>query len=153
MKILVKRTYKKTNYTIGNLYINDQWFCNTMEDVDKGLTQSQPSSYIYNVKRCGDVAIPAGTYNIDMDTVSPKYSKREKYKSIDGKLPRLEDVPGFEGILIHCGNTHEDSKGCILVGKNKLKGRVCKSTTTFFNLYKILQDAKNKGEEITITIE
>lgn len=153
MKILVKRTYKKTNYTIGNLYINDQWFCNTMEDVDKGLTQSQPSSYIYNVKRCGDVAIPAGTYNIDMDTVSPKYSKREKYKSIGGKLPRLEDVPGFEGILIHIGNTNKDTEGCILVGKNKLKGRICESTTTFFNLYKTLQDAKNKGEEITITIE
>lgn len=153
MKILVKRTYKKTDYTIGNLYIDDQWFCNTMEDVDKGLTQSQPSSYIYNVKRCGEVAIPTGTYNVDMDTVSPKYSKKEKYKSIDGKLPRLEDVPGFEGILIHCGNTHEDSKGCILVGKNKLKGRVCESTTTFFNLYKILHDAHNKGEEIILTIE
>lgn len=153
MKILVKRTYKKADYTIGNLYIDDQWFCNTMEDVDKGLTQSQPFSYICDIKRCGDVAIPAGTYNINMDTVSPKYSKREKYKSIGGKLPRLEDVPGFEGILIHCGNTHEDSKGCILVGKNKLKGRVCESTTTFFNLYKILQDAHNKGEEIILTIE
>lgn len=153
MNIVIKRLYKKSDYTIGDLYINNQWFCNTLEDVDRGLKKEDPLSYIMKYKRFCNIAIPTGTYEITLDEVSPKFSKVEKYKTIQGKLPRLQDVPGFEGILIHIGNTNKDTEGCILVGKNRLKGRVCESTDTFFKLYKTLQDAKNKGEEITIKIE
>lgn len=153
MNIVIKRLYKKSDYTIGDLYINNQWFCNTLEDVDRGLKKEDPLSYIMKYKRFCNIAIPTGTYEITLDEVSSKFSRVEKYKTIQGKLPRLQDVPGFEGILIHIGNTNKDTEGCILVGKNKLKGRVCESTTTFFNLYKILHDAHNKGEEIVLTIE
>lgn len=153
MNIVIKRLYKKSDYTIGDLYINNQWFCNTLEDVDRGLKNSDPLSTILQNKRFGNTAMPTGTYEITLDEVSPKFSKIEKYKTIQGKLPRLQDVPGFEGILIHIGNTNKDTEGCILVGKNKIKGRVCESTDTFFKMYKTLQTANNKGEKITLTIE
>ena len=153
MNILIKRTYKNPDYTIGDLYINDEWFCNTLEDTDRGLKKEDSLSYILKYKRYSNIAIPKGTYELDLDQVSPKFSKVDKYKSIQGKLPRLKDVPGFEGILIHIGNTTKDTEGCILVGKNKLKGRVCQSTDTFFKLYKLLQDAENNGENLVITIE
>lgn len=153
MKITIKRTYKKSDYTIGNLYIDNQWFCNTLEDTDRGLKKEDPLSKILQYKRYASTAIPTGTYDIILNEVSPKFSKVEKYKSIQGKLPRIEDVPGFDGILIHIGNTNKDTEGCILVGKNKLKGRVCESTDIFFKLYKVLQTANNKGEKITLTIE
>lgn len=153
MNIVIKRLYKKSDYTIGDLYINNQWFCNTLEDVDRGLKNSDPLSTVLQNKRFGNTAIPTGTYEITLDEVSHKFSKVEKYKTIQGKLPRLYDVPGFEGVLIHIGNTNKDTEGCILVGKNKLKGRVCESTDTFFKLYKTIQDAHNKGEKITLTIE
>lgn len=153
MNILIKRTYKNPDYTIGDLYINDKWFCNTLEDTDRGLKKEDSLSYILKYKRYSNLAIPKGTYELVLDQVSPKFSKVEKYKSIQGKLPRLKDVPGFEGILIHIGNTTKDTEGCILVGKNTLKGRVCQSADTFFKLYKLLQDAENKGENIVITID
>lgn len=153
MKLLLKRTYKKDNYTIGNLYINNKWFCSTLECPDRGLNDNHFNSYIQSIKQKGKTAIPTGTYDITLDEISPKYSKKEKYKPIEGKLPRLLDVPGFDGILIHCGNSVNDTEGCILVGKNKLKGRVCESTDTFFRLYKLLQKAKEKNKDIKITIE
>lgn len=153
MKITIKRTYKKADYTIGDLYIDNQWFCNTLEDTDRGLKKEDPISKILQYKRFASTAIPAGTYNITLNEVSSKFSKVEKYKIIQGKLPRVQSVPGFEGILIHIGNTNKDTEGCILVGKNKLKGRVCESTDTFFKLYKTLQDTYNKSEKIILTIE
>lgn len=153
MIITIKRTYKKTNYTIGDLFVNNQWFCNTLEDVDRGLKKEDPLSYILKYKRFGSVAIPSGTYDLSINIKSPKYSKLDKYKIIQGKMPRIMNIPGFDGILIHPGNTAKDTKGCILVGKNKVKGMVCESVDTFFKLYKTLQDANNKGEKITLTIE
>jgi hypothetical protein len=68
-------------------------------------------------------------------------------------VPRLLQVPGFEGILIHPGNKHEDTSGCILVGENKVVGKVINSIATFKKLYSKLQEADNKGEEITIQIQ
>lgn len=152
MELIIKRKYKKRNYTIGDLYIDGTWFCNTLEDTDRALLQSDSIEDIQEVKNIFPerTAIPKGTYNLSINIVSPKYSNIKKYKSIQGKMPRLLNVPGFNGILIHPGNTPEDCCGCILVGQNKLKGQLINSTTTFFNLYKELEKQKNN---IIIKIE
>lgn len=153
MELRLERTYKKSNYTIGRLFVNDKLFCNTMEDVDRGLSNNMPLTTIQSKKVYGKTAIPTGIYKITLDVVSPKYSTKSQYKAIGGKLPRLLDVPGFSGILIHIGNTAEDSAGCILVGQNKEKGKVVNSTATFNELYSLLEDSKKRCEEITIKIE
>ena len=91
-----------------------------------------------------------------MNTISPKYNQdkyKKQYGSINGKLPRLLNVPGFEGILIHIGNYPKDTEGCLLVGKNTQKGAVMNSTETFNKLYPILKKAFDEGEEIKITID
>ena len=152
MELVVDRKWKKEKYTISNLTIDGKWFCNVLEDKDRGLSSNMPVSTIKMLKKASITAIPSGTYEITLDVVSPKYSKKQQYKAIDGKLPRLLDVPGFEGILIHIGNTAEDSAGCILVGHNKVKGQVVNSTATFNELYSLLLDGKKRGEKLIIKI-
>ncbi len=153
MKISVNRVYKQYSYTIGKLYIDGKFFCNTLEDKDRGLTQSTPLEEIAKIKIPSQTAIPAGIYRVILSQVSPRFSKKDMYKGIDGKLPRLIDVPGFDGVLIHVGNTDKDSSGCILVGFNKVKGQVINSRDTFFKLYAKLKEASDRGEKITIRIQ
>ena len=153
MKLLLKRTAKKENYTIGNLYVNDVFFCNTLEDKDRGLYSTQSLLEIQSKKVYGQTAIPYGTYKIDMNTVSSKFKDRSWAKFCGGKLPRLIDVKGYEGVLIHVGNKAEDTLGCILVGENKIKGQVINSTATFQELYSVMLKAKLLGEEIVLIIE
>jgi hypothetical protein len=143
MEVVINRKYKKKDYTIGELYINGVFFCNTLEDTDRGLSQHTPLDEIKNKKIYGKTAIPIGTYKMTLDVVSPKYSRQAKYHKIQGKLPRLLEVPGFDGILIHIGNTANDSHGCILVGYNTTKGKVLDSTNTFFKLYDKLKESDN----------
>ena len=90
-----------------------------------------------------ETAIPAGIYKV---TVNLSPAKRRM-------LPRLLDVPGFSGILIHRGNTKSDRSGCILVGENKVKGKVINSTPYEKRLVEILTEAQEHGEEIKIEIE
>lgn len=150
MKLLVKRIPNLPNYTIGRLYIDGAFFCDTLEDVDRGLDSCDSLEEIKKVKVYGKTAIPKGTYKINMNIVSPKFKDRAWAKPWCGKLPRLEDVPGYEGVLIHVGNKPEDTLGCILVGENKVKGQVVNSTATFNKLMSILTKT---NEEIFITIE
>lgn len=152
MKLELKRRFRGPNYTIGSLFINGVYECDTIEDVDRGLTDSMSVDEVNTKKIYGRTAIPTGTYKIDMNTVSPKFKDRSWAKFCGGKLPRLLDVKGYEGVLIHVGNKAEDSLGCILVGDNKIKGQVINSTATFQELYGELLKAKVKGEEITIDI-
>ena len=154
MKLLVDRKWKKETYTIGNLYVDGKLFCNTLEDRDRGLKKSDSLSIIKSKKIYGETAIPTGKYIITMNVVSPKYSAVKWYKNLcQGKMPRLLDVPGFEGILIHPGNTPFDTYGCILVGKNTIKGQVTQSKDTFSKLYKLMKKASDKGETIEIEIK
>lgn len=153
MELLVDRKWKKQSYTISNLLIDGKWFCNVLEDADRGLDDSMSIDRILELKKPTITAIPRGTYEITLDIVSPKYSKVQFYKDVcNGKVPRLKNVKGFDGILIHAGNTDKDSSGCLLVGVNKIKGQVVNSKETFKALYKLLQDRKNKGEKIVIKI-
>lgn len=140
MKILVKRIAKKDTYTIGKMYIDGKYFCDTLEDKDRGLTQTTPLSIIKSKKVSGQTAIPTGTYKVIVNK-SPKFGRM---------LPRLLDVPGFDGILIHRGNTDKDSSGCLLVGENKVVGKVINSTGYESKLVNLLQSTR---EPIEISIQ
>lgn len=154
MELVVDRKWKKQNYTISNLTIDGKWFCNVLEDTDRNLDSSMSIAKIRELKKPSITAIPRGTYEITMDVTSPKYSTSSFYKKVcNGKVPRLLNVKGFEGVLIHAGNTDKDSAGCLLVGMNLERGKVLKSQETFRKLYKMLSGAKSRGEYIQITIK
>lgn len=145
MELLLKRIAKKERYTIGRLFIDGEYVCDTLEDAVR-------AEKIKNV-----TAIPTGSYQVTMAVKSPKYSDFSRYKWAErygGYLPRLLDVPNYEGILIHVGNTAKDTSGCILVGRNKVVGQLVDSTSTFHKLMRLyLIPAKERKEDIRITIE
>ena len=153
MELKLKRIFKGDKYTIGNLFINDKKFCDTLEDTDRGLDASMSVSKIIALKKFGITAIPKGTYEVVMNVVSAKFSKYKQYTFCGGRVPRLLNVPGYDGVLMHIGNKPEDTDGCILIGKNTVKGMITSSTETFMSFYKILEDASKKNEKIHITIE
>ena len=153
MEILVERKWKKDNYTIGNLYINGKWFSNTLQDKDRGLKDSMSLTEIKTLKKPRITAIPTGTYEVTLNVVSPKFSKYPFYNSINGgRVPRLLNVKGFEGILIHVMDGPkgaELSEGCIGVGRNLIKGGLLQGKEYYKKLYDIL---KNNKDKITIKI-
>ena len=153
MKLRVERTYRGPKYTIGHLYIDDKYFCDTREDPDRGLVSTMPLSKIKEIKIKGDTCIPYGTYTVSLNIISPKYSNIVKFKYAaiaKGRMPRVTNVPGYDGILIHAGNTQADTEGCLLVGENKVKGKVINSQATWQKLYSILKAANDRKEVITI---
>lgn len=156
MKLIVQRVYKKDKYTIGNLIIDGSKFCETLEDTDRGIFQNMPLSVIRDLKVYGETAIPTGQYKVTLDVVSPKFSKYPFYNdTCKGKLPRLLNVPGFDGVLIHVADGPKGAEllhGCIGIGDNKIKGGLINGKSTFEKLYAKLLEAKNRGEEITIQI-
>lgn len=157
MELKLVRKTKRDTYTIGKLYVNNQYFCDTLEDKDRGLDDSMSLPEIQSKKVYGQTAIPTGTYDITLDIVSPKFSKFDYYKSVcNGKVPRLLNVKGFDGILIHVADGSRGAEliqGCIGVGNNKIKGGLINGKKTFESLYLILKECKEKGEKITIKIE
>lgn len=130
MKIELKRIAKKPNYTIGKMYLDGKYFCDTLEDTDRGLRQLMPLDVIQRIKVMHLTAIPTGTYKVILN-VSPSKGRL---------LPRLLDVPGYDGILIHRGNTPNDTSGCILVGENKAVGMVLNSTKYELELVEMLKN-------------
>ena len=154
MKIQVQRLYKKDTYTIGTMFIDGKYFCDTLEDKDRGLNSSMSESQIKGVKVYGETAIPMGTYKIDMNTISPKFSKYPFYQEVcKGKIPRLIGVKGFNGILIHVADGYKGAslvQGCIGIGKNKIKGGLLEGKETFKKLYSILSSCNNDQIEIEI---
>lgn len=153
MEITLRRIARRDGYTIGRLLVDGAYQCDTLEDRDRGLTSRMSTAQICGMKVKGETAIPTGRYLVDMRTVSPRFGARKQYAFCKGRLPRLVGVPGFDGVLIHCGNTAKDTEGCILVGENKAVGRVLNSTVTFERLYPMLKEADERGERIYITIE
>lgn len=153
MELKLLRKWKKATYTIGVLYVDGRYFSEALEDTDRGLKQTDSLSYIRQNKIYGETAIPTGEYKILMDVVSPKYSAVTWYRNLcGGKMPRLENVPGFEGVLIHPGNTALDTLGCILVGRNTVRGKVMQSRDTFKTLYGMMSKAHKRGEDVVIDI-
>ena len=152
MELTLDRKWRKKGYSIGRLYINGAYFCDTLEDEDRNLYQGMSKEEIQQKKVYGETAIPFGRYKISMHRKSPKYSQKKQYEKCGGYLPYLSKVPCWEGVLIHIGNFPKDTAGCILVGKNQVKGAVVNSTLWFWKLYEILKDADERGEEIWITV-
>lgn len=138
MKIKLVRIAFKETYTIGKLYVDGKYVCDTIEDKDRGLDNSMTVNEILRRKIKGQTAIPTGHYNIEI-TYSPKYKRM---------MPLLLGVKGFSGIRIHSGNTSKDTEGCLLVGKNKQVGMVLESRDTYQRLFAMMQGEKN----ITIDI-
>ena len=138
MKIKLVRIAFKETYTIGKLYVDGKYVCDTIEDKDRGLDNSMTVNEILRRKVKGQTAIPTGHYNIEI-TYSPKYKRM---------MPLLLGVKGFSGIRIHSGNTAKDTEGCLLVGKNTKVGMVLESRDTYQRLFAMMQGKKN----ITIDI-
>lgn len=128
------RIFKGETYTIGHLFLDGERFCDTLED----KVRPQGAAKVY-----GETAIPAGRYKIEF-VFSPKFNR---------KMPALIDVKGFVGILIHWGNTPKDTEGCVLVGRNTIKGQLTESKDTWKKLFSRLYDAYERGEDIWITIQ
>lgn len=122
MKLLVKRIFKGENYTIGHLYIDGKYFSDVLEDPVRLLNDYEDKIY-------GETAIPEGVYQVKL-TYSPRFKR---------VLPEILNVQFFKGIRIHAGNTAKDSEGCLLVGENKVKGKVINSKKTLERLLKILK--------------
>ena len=139
MILILDRKYKLPTYTIGKLYIDGEYFCDTLEDKDRGLTDGMTVSEISKIKIKKETAIPTGTYKVTI-TYSNRFKKN---------MPLINNVKGFEGIRIHSGNTDKDTEGCILVGFNKVKGNVINSRDTYNKLFSVL----SKSNNITITIK
>lgn len=150
MELTLKRIARKATYTIGRLFVDGERFCDTCEDTDRGLSQSLPLDVNKARKRKGVTAIPTGRYKVTLNVQSPRFSKKAQYAFCNGYLPRLINVPCYQGVLIHVGNTANDTDGCILVGENKAVGKVLNSTATFKRLYARLKEAKG---DIYITVE
>ncbi len=137
IKLLLKRIARKSGYTIGKLFVDGEYFCDTLEDTDR-LDEGMSLDEIKKLKQPGQTAIPEGSYKVIVN-VSPKFKRL---------LPRLQNVPGFEGVLIHRGNTAKDTAGCILVGENKRVGMVLNSTYYEERLVELLKHDDNISIEI-----
>lgn len=159
MKLRLRRIALRETYTIGKLEVwkNDQWtyLCDTVEDKVRDLNKNGVFDN-GEKKTPTKTAIPYGTYKITMNVISPKFSNFAKYpyaRKYRGCMPRLLNVSGFDGILIHPGNSAFDSAGCIIVGKNKIVGKVIDSRKVWCSLMEYyFWPAKKTEEPITIEV-
>ena len=153
MKLKVTRDWKNADYTIGRFFVDGIYLCNSLEDTDRGLAQHWTEAAVKVAKIYGKTAIPAGTYKVVL-SYSKVFKTKTWAKKYGGLVPELQNVKGFEGIRIHPGNGPEDTYGCILVGDNKVKGRLINSQKRYYELMdKYLMPAWSRKEEITIIIK
>lgn len=134
MQLKLKRTSHKSLYTIGDLYIDGQWHCNTLEP--------PTIDWATQAKRPGHTAIPPGHYRIRLRPSS-------RFKCL---MPFLMAVPNFTGVMIHRGMTVRDTAGCILVGHNTLKATLLRTRQTFDALMAHINAARQRGESIDIEV-
>lgn len=147
MKLTLKRIALRQTYTIGKLYIDDNYFCDTLEDTVRDLDKDGKFDN-GEEKIKGNTAIPYGTYEITTNVVSPRFKDRVWAKPYGGKIPRLINVPSFDGVLMHPGSSSADTSGCLLVGKNTTVGKLTDSQKTFHMLMQKIKDQKNLIIEI-----
>lgn len=141
MKLTLKRIALRSTYTIGRLYVDGNYFCDTLEDTVRDINKN--GKFDNGEKKVyGKTAIPYGTYEIKW-TYSPRFKKY---------TPQLMNVPSFEGIRIHSGNSSTDTEGCLLLGENKKVGMVLNSRATINKFYPLVKEACSNGK-VTIEIK
>lgn len=149
MELTLNRILKTNDYTIGELYVDGAYLCDTIEDRVRSLPETCPNTPKGKACECkekvyGKTAVPSGTYKVKLG-----YSNR--FKRV---LPQILSVPHFLGILIHTGNNNSNTEGCVIVGTwdGKTENWVSNSRVAFNKLMPLLEAATDKKEEITITI-
>ena len=142
MYIQVNRIARRDGYTIGRMSLNEIYFCDTLEDTDRGLNSTMSVDKILAKKIKAQTAIPTGKYDVIL-TFSPRFKR---------VLPLLLNVPGYQYIRVHNGNRPDSTEGCLLVGENKVKGQVINSRATLERLMSVLLECEKRKEKISITI-
>jgi len=143
MVIVVQRFLKSDDFTIGRLSIDDVMECYVLEDEKR------------DVKVMHETRIPAGKYEIKLRTFGGHHEKyKVKFPFHKGML-WIQDVPKFKDILIHIGNTDEDTSGCLLVGKTAdlLKGTIGQSTVAYSAFYPKVERELSAGKKVFIEIK
>lgn len=135
MKMTLTRTSKQEGFTTGILCVGNEIVAHTLEPQYRDLRKEK--------KVPGQTAVPEGTYHIEL--LFSAHFKR--------LMPYLANVPGFTGIMVHCGNRPSDSRGCILVGERAMPDRLANSRHTFDVLYGQIESAKKRNEEIILVIK
>ena len=143
LRLMIDRAWKKADYTISRFFVNDERWCECLEDTDRGLASSMSISEVKAKKVYGKTAIPSGKYQVTL-TYSPKFRKY---------LPLVNDVKCFSGIRFHAGNTNRDTEGCILRGKNTKVGMVTNSAYWTDRLIGAVRNAIDHGEIVTLEIK
>lgn len=147
MKLRLLRYSDNGESTLGLLFINDVFFCYTLEDEKR------------DEKVKGETRIPEGLYKIKYRKEGGFHNKyKKRFPGLHKGMLHLQNIPGFEYILIHCGNTDDDTAGCILVGNvinnNKVDdGYLAKSSDAYKALYKVVSTELDKGKIVSILIE
>lgn len=132
MKLQLERKIYTDGSTLGELAVDDKFFCYTLED-----TTRQPGIKVY-----GKTSIPSGAYEVTV-TYSPKFGK---------VMPLVNGVPNYEGVRIHPGNDADDTEGCILVGKTKADNFIGESRAAFGELLPLIESACKRGEHVVLVI-
>lgn len=116
MHILVQREPSKNGATLGKLYINGKFFCDTLEDEIREI----PGMEVAKWKEYGRTAIPVGMYEVTLEK-SPRFGP---------DTMTVNGVHGFDYIRIHAGNTADDTHGCLLVGVREGEDKIIRSRLT-----------------------
>lgn len=146
MKLHLFRYSENDESTLGLLYLNGKFICYTLED-----------QYQEN-KVYAETRIPVGEYKITLRTVGGFHERyKVQFKDIHKGTLWIRDIPGFEYVLIHCGNTDNDTAGCILVGDSSLqnvsnRGYIGDSVKAYRRIYPAIAQALTQGEHVTIEI-
>ena len=137
MKITVDRFESDTNATLSRILIDNQFFCYGLEDEYR------------KDKVVGETRIPAGLYKVEVRSVGGMHNRyKKRYPDIHKGMLHIKDVPGFEYILIHCGNSEKDTAGCLLVGEKRATPGsmlLAQSVSAYRRLYVQVIDAAIMG--------
>ena len=143
MNLTLKRFKETDDATLGSLHIDDKLQCYTLEDEHR------------DIKVAGETRIPAGEYSLIDRQHGGFYTRyQERFKPWHAGMIELRDVPDFTDILIHCGNTDDDTAGCILVGSNYNENNMTiqSSAAAYEQLYKKIYPEIISGREVILTI-